>query len=146
MRKVHKVPIGVIGNAMTTRCGRRIQWSPVIDFNPLISADWDEVTCVACRSAAESNGGVKPSNIKPYSKQNLTWEEIDRIIGQFTALDGAMQLWKSWRDTMIKQGREVSKERMEWDTLSDDDKILDAQVAFDVITDFMSWYMTHPHE
>ncbi len=37
-------------------------------------------------------------------------------------------IWRAWRDGMIRQGRDVAPERMEWETLPAQDKALDAAI------------------
>jgi hypothetical protein len=37
-------------------------------------------------------------------------------------------IWRSWRDNMLAQDREVAPERMAWETLPDRDKALDAAI------------------
>ena len=41
----------------------------------------------------------------------------------------AQEVHAAWRDGMLAQGRPVSPERMEWDTLSDDDQALDRYIG-----------------
>ena len=66
----------------------------------------------------------------------------DRII-QFIELNGAREVHRSWRDNMLLQGRYVDNDRMDWDTLSTEDKELDRAIAHDIITDFMVWLEAH---
>ncbi len=58
---------------------------------------------------------------------------------EFCKLNGAREVHRSWRDNMLAQGRGVSPERMEWDTLPDIDKALDARISMDVIQDYLVW-------
>lgn len=41
----------------------------------------------------------------------------------------ARAVHKAWLEGMIGQGREVAPERMAWDTLSDQDKLLDKYIG-----------------
>lgn len=41
----------------------------------------------------------------------------------------AQEVHAAWRDGMIDQGREVSAERMTWETLSEQDKALDKYIG-----------------
>lgn len=41
----------------------------------------------------------------------------------------AQEVHAAWRDGMIQQGREVAPQRMEWDTLSEQDQALDKYIA-----------------
>jgi hypothetical protein len=41
----------------------------------------------------------------------------------------AQEVHAAWRDGMLTQEREVSPERMSWDTLSDEDKALDKYIG-----------------
>ncbi len=50
---------------------------------------------------------------------------------------GGKTLRACLRDEMIKQGREVSEERMHWDTLSEQDQSLDIQIFRELITSFI---------
>lgn len=78
--------------------------------------------------------------------KDLSYSELHELIRKFSKENGARQVWKSWRDTMLLQGRNVAPERMDWDGLAEIDKALDVQIAFDVILDFMVWFTSHPHE
>jgi hypothetical protein len=73
---------------------------------------------------------------------NIDWE----IISEFCEFDGAIECHRSWRDNMLEQGRSVSKERMDWRTLSQQDKELDAKISYDIISDFLAWAESHPHK
>jgi hypothetical protein len=39
------------------------------------------------------------------------------------------EVWAAWRDGMLEQGREVAPERMDWDTLSEQDRALDRYIG-----------------
>jgi hypothetical protein len=67
----------------------------------------------------------------------------DVTLLQFAQTNGARELHRSWRDTMLAQGREVyPPERLEWNTLPVEDKALDAQCSFDVLRDFATWALS----
>lgn len=51
----------------------------------------------------------------------------------FLRTDGAKAVHRQWRDSMLAQGREVAPERMEWETLSEQDKHLDFEIAVEVV-------------
>ncbi len=57
----------------------------------------------------------------------------------FCKHNGSREVHRSWRDHMLLQEREVSDERMEWETLPPYDKLLDEWIAKDVIMDFIVW-------
>jgi hypothetical protein len=84
----------------------------------------------------------------------LSKTSIDKLVNNidhdtiksFSILNGATEVHRVWRDTMIFQGREVSESRMKWETLSKQDKTLDATIAEKVIWDFITWAMSHPHD
>ena len=82
----------------------------------------------------------------PINCEQLIENLSDEKIEWFASINGAMQVWKSWRDTMLEQGREIAPERIEWEHLLPRDRDLDAQIAFDVIIDFVNWALSHPHE
>ena len=50
---------------------------------------------------------------------------------------GARVIHSAWRDAMIGQGREVAEERLEWDTLPEQDRELDKQIAKKLLSRFM---------
>lgn len=83
--------------------------------------------------------------ILPYSKQNLTRDELLLVVSQFAGLDGAHDVWHAWKVKMRAQGRPIRPELEEWETVPDQDRQLDTFIAASVILDFMSWYQTHPH-
>ena len=41
----------------------------------------------------------------------------------------AQEVHAAWRDGMLSQGREVAAERMQWETLTEEDKKLDRYIA-----------------
>jgi hypothetical protein len=49
------------------------------------------------------------------------------------ALEPGWIIWRTWRDQMLAQGREVAPERMEWATLPDRDKALDAAIEAEAV-------------
>ncbi len=83
----------------------------------------------------------------------MTRDEIKKLIAnsntetikQFAKHNGALQVWKSWRDTMLQQNREVNPKFMDL-PIPERDMELDAQIAFDVISDFIFWASSHPHK
>jgi hypothetical protein len=58
----------------------------------------------------------------------------------YAADNGAMEVHRSWRDMMLKQGRYVAPERMQWETLDGRDMQLDAQIAAELVADFLTWH------
>jgi hypothetical protein len=56
---------------------------------------------------------------------------------------GAMTVWRSWRDTMLKYYREVDEDHMNWFSVPDRDKSLDAYIAYAVVKDFLEWLGEH---
>lgn len=55
---------------------------------------------------------------------------------------GWAQVWKSWRDAMLAQGREVRPELMDI-PIPPRDKELDATIASEVVDDFLTWASAH---
>lgn len=70
-------------------------------------------------------------------------EKIVELIKEYATYNGVAQVWRAWRDNMLKQGRGVKPEYMELSTLPDRDICLDAQVAEAVIDDFLVWIDAH---
>ena len=68
-------------------------------------------------------------------KRNLSLDAIRAI----AETNSGKELHRSWRDTMLLQGRHVSAERMGWDLLPERDKQLDVQIAQDVLSDFAAY-------
>ncbi len=68
---------------------------------------------------------------------------LEKIIKEY-AESGAFEVWRSWRDTMIAQGRPVKDELMAL-PIPDRDMELDAQIARDVVEDFLAWVDAHHH-
>lgn len=62
----------------------------------------------------------------------------------YSSLLGATEVYRSWRDHMLAQGREIKTEQRQWETLPEQDKELDAQIAFDVIKDFATHLRLYP--
>ena len=69
------------------------------------------------------------------------WAENTKkdAIEQFVKMNAGRELHRAWRDNMIDQGRKVSAERMEWESLPHQDKELDKMIAREVLTDFVFW-------
>jgi len=67
------------------------------------------------------------------------WEITSDICKQYAENGGDMEVHRSWRDNMINHGREVSCERMNWETLPFIDRKLDENIAFDIAWDFIGW-------
>ena len=70
-------------------------------------------------------------------------ELLDKLfneIGNYARVNGSIEVHRAWRDKMLEQSRDVPESRMEYETLSDDDKVLDATIAFEVISDYLAWY------
>jgi hypothetical protein len=65
-----------------------------------------------------------------------------KLIVEYANENGAVQVWKAWRDTMLSQGREVNDKFMAW-PIPARDISLDADIAFAVIDDFMAWAESH---
>jgi len=57
--------------------------------------------------------------------------------------NGYLEVWRSWRDNMLKQERGVASKFLVLETLPARDVELDVEIAFDVIRDFIIWYNAH---
>ena len=66
----------------------------------------------------------------------------DKLVAEYANENGAAQVWKAWRDTMLSQGREVNEKFMSW-PIPRRDISLDADIAFAVIDDFLVWAGAH---
>lgn len=62
-------------------------------------------------------------------------------IHEYARVNGAYTVWKTWRDTMLAQGREVKPEYMAW-PIPERDIDLDFTIASEVIVDFLAWVET----
>jgi hypothetical protein len=62
-----------------------------------------------------------------------------KLITEYCRTNGACRVWQSWLDNMQLQDREVKPEYLFWETLPDRDKTLDANIAYDLINDFLAW-------
>lgn len=68
-------------------------------------------------------------------------ENIEKVIDEYSQT-GAFEVWRSWRDTMLAQGRDVAPKFMEL-PIPEQDMKLDATIAADVVKDFLVWVETH---
>jgi len=71
---------------------------------------------------------------------------IDQMLSSvldYAAKNGSIEVHRSWRDTMHQQDRGVPDCKMIWENLESRDKILDAQIAYDVVRDFLVWFEAH---
>lgn len=73
----------------------------------------------------------------------MNWNKWKDEIIQFIETNSAREVHRSWRENMLLQGRSVDSDRMDWNTLSAEDRELDKAIAHDVITDFMVWLEAH---
>lgn len=105
-------------------------WSIVCRYVPL----FDEV--VRLRSEIDRLNAELANLKKNLSKETIRW---------FAERSGFIMVWESWRDNMLKQGRNVPEIRMNKETLPANDIELDTEIAFDVIDDFAFWALSHPH-
>ena len=64
-------------------------------------------------------------------------------INEYAHANGWAEVWRSWRDTILQQGRNVDNSYMKFETLPQRDRLLDTQIAYDVINDFLAWYYSH---
>ena len=64
-------------------------------------------------------------------------------VNEYAMHNGFAEVWRSWRDMMLKQGRRVDDAYMRLEALPARDILLDAQIAFDVVNDFLVWYAAH---
>lgn len=59
-------------------------------------------------------------------------------VREFAKKYGAWCVWRTWRDTMLKQNREVADKFMQL-PIPERDMKLDAQIAADVVKDYFIW-------
>jgi len=78
-----------------------------------------------------------------YKCRQVMLTRLYESIEEYAKINGSMEVHRSWRDTMIEQGRKVSDDRMIYDKLDHKDKLLDATIAKDVIKDFLVWFENH---
>ena len=76
------------------------------------------------------------------NKKTFVNQMLNSVL-DYAAKNGSIEVHRSWRDTMLQQDREVPDHRMVWDNLESRDKILDAQIAYDVVKDFLVWFEAH---
>ena len=76
------------------------------------------------------------------SEKTVINQMFDSVL-DYAAKNGSIEVHRSWRDTMIQQKREVPDHRMAWKNLDSKDKILDVQIAYDVVKDFLVWFEAH---
>lgn len=67
------------------------------------------------------------------------------MVIEYSKVNGAVQVWSSWREKMMSQGREVNDKFHSW-PIPERDIELDAQIAADVIDDFLVWVKAHCRE
>jgi len=70
---------------------------------------------------------------------NVMRNVSEEMLAQYAKSRGAYEVWRSWVVAMLTQGREVTKERLDWSTLPDRDKDLDSDIAFCVARDCLEW-------
>jgi hypothetical protein len=65
----------------------------------------------------------------------------NEVLTEFANENGGREVHRSWRDTMLEQGRHVRPELMEWDALSAEDRTLDCAISAAVLIDFRAWLL-----
>lgn len=98
------------------------------------------------RDAAEHLWGIANEVAALESASRVILEKVfsDWYIADYSRFFGAQRVYCSWRDNMLAQGREIKTEQRYWDTLPDQDKVLDARIALAVITDFALYARANP--
>jgi hypothetical protein len=66
---------------------------------------------------------------------------MEQIIKEY-ARSGAFEVWRSRRDNMLAQGRAVNEKFMKL-PIPEQDMVLDAAIAEDVVIDFLRWVESH---
>ena len=62
-------------------------------------------------------------------------------IEEFAKANGGREVHRSWRDTMLRQGRNVPEVRMVWEELPMYDRNLDCTISKDAILDYTTWVL-----
>lgn len=58
------------------------------------------------------------------------WDQcVEAIVALSDSAEGGEEIWRLWRDGMVAQGRHVADERMNWETLTSDDQLLDQAIS-----------------
>jgi len=69
------------------------------------------------------------------------WQPIEVIANEYSKT-GWAEVWRSWKDNMISQGRKVNINLMDI-PIPEQDVELDKLIAYDVVMDFMVWRESH---
>ena len=64
------------------------------------------------------------------------------VVSEYSKLNGAIQVWKAWRDKMLEQRREVKPVYLSL-PIPQRDVELDAAIAYAVLDDFLAWAESH---
>lgn len=62
----------------------------------------------------------------------------EKLVAEYANHTGAVVVWKSWKEVMLEQGRDVNEKFMQWPIPARDIE-LDADIAFAVIGNFLEW-------
>ena len=86
----------------------------------------------------------------PYAKMEEKHDALRKGLSEdaivaFVNRNGGMEVHRSWRDTMLSQGRKVKPELMVWESLPIYDQVLDRKISLDALLDFATWVQGHPH-
>lgn len=69
-------------------------------------------------------------------------KKIESLIDKYSITNGWAEVWRSWKDKMLLQKRDVKEEFLEL-PIPPRDKQLDTIIARDVIRDFLIWVEAH---
>ena len=91
----------------------------------------------------ENEGDECPVCVLEAENERLTEMLGDDAIVSFVNANGGREVHRSWRDNMLRQGRRVRPELMEWDELPMYDRILDRAISLDALRDYAVWVLGH---
>ena len=101
-----------------------------------------ELEAISKSDLAVTNNIISIKNKRIAELEAMTqWQPIEVIANEYSKT-GWAEVWRSWKDNMISQGRKVNINLMDI-PIPEQDVELDKLIAYDVVMDFMVWRESH---
>ena len=97
----------------------------------------ETIEALAFRLGCEPDEVYKKTVALLHDNEILINALTDRgVIEDYAYSIGRMEIYRAWRDNMLRQGRGIKTHQKQWDTLPEQDRVLDARIAMAVIRDY----------
>lgn len=81
--------------------------------------------------------------MRQLTQDQTDWAFSEDTIREFSRVNGAYEVHLTWKNTKLKQGRDIPDHQRKFSELPEQDVELDREVAFNVISDYIVYIRTH---